>query len=201
MSQGVVVTDFDTGFASPDPPPRPIEYADADASGWWVSVVGGIIMVLLGLWVLTNLYDSVVVLAWLVGLSLIFAGALEILALHGEPGIGWAVWVSGGLLIAAGIAVLVWPDITLWALAVVAGIALLAAGAVRVAVALASRDQADFGLQLGLGVLGVALGVVVLVWPEATLVVLAFILGIRFLVTGVVAIGVGWQLRHVAHAH
>jgi uncharacterized membrane protein HdeD (DUF308 family) len=40
---------------------------------------------------------------------------------------------------------------------------------------------------------------VVLVWPEATLVVLAFILGIRFLVTGVVAIGVGWQLRHFAH--
>jgi uncharacterized membrane protein HdeD (DUF308 family) len=202
MSQGAVVTDFDAGFASPDPPPppRPIEYAEADASGWWVSVVGGLIMVLLGLWVLTNLYDSVVVLAWLVGLSLIFAGALEILALHGEPGIGWAVWISGGLLVAAGIAVLVWPDITLWALAVVAGIALVAAGAVRVAVALGSRDQADFALQLGLGVLGVALGVVVLVWPEATLVVLAFILGIRFLVTGVVAIGVGWQLRHFAHA-
>jgi uncharacterized membrane protein HdeD (DUF308 family) len=146
MSQGAVVTDFDAGFASPDPPPppRPIEYAEVDASGWWVSVVGGLIMVLLGLWVLTNLYDSVVVLAWLVGLSLIFAGALEILALHGEPGLGWAVWISGGLLVAAGIAVLV--------------------------------------------------------WPEATLVVLAFILGIRFLVTGVVAIGVGWQLRHFAHA-
>ena len=196
------MTDFDAEFTSPapPPPPRPIEYADADTRGWWVSVVGGLLLVLLGLWVLTNLYESVVVLAWLVGLSLIFAGALEILALHGEPGIGWAVWVSGGLLIAAGIAVLVWPDITLWALAVVAGIALLAAGAVRVAVALASRDQADFGLQLGLGALGVALGVVVLVWPEATLVVLAFILGIRFLVTGVVAIGVGWQLRHFAHA-
>ena len=73
------MTDFDSGFASadPTPPPRPIEYADVDASGWWVSVVGGLIMVLLGLWVLTNLYDSVVVLAWLVGLSLIFAGALE----------------------------------------------------------------------------------------------------------------------------
>jgi uncharacterized membrane protein HdeD (DUF308 family) len=194
------VTEYDSGFASadPPPPPRPIEYADVDASGWWVSVVGGVIMVLLGLWVLTNLYDSVVVLAWLVGLSLIVAGTLEILALHGEPGMGWAVWVSGALLIAAGVAVVAWPDITLWALAVVAGIALVAAGAVRVAVALSVRDQPDFALQLGLGALGVALGVVVLVWPEATLVVLAFVLGIRFLVTGVVAIGVGWQLHRLA---
>ena len=194
------MTEYDSGFASadPPPPPRPIEYADVDASGWWVSVVGGVIMVLLGLWVLTNLYDSVVVLAWLVGLSLIVAGTLEILALHGEPGMGWAVWVSGGLLIAAGVAVVAWPDITLWALAVVAGIALVAAGAVRVAVALSVRDQPDFALHLGLGALGVALGVVVLVWPEATLVVLAFILGIRFLVTGVVAIGVGWQLHRLA---
>ncbi len=194
------MTEYDSGFASadPPPPPRPIEYADVDASGWWVSVVGGVIMVLLGLWVLTNLYDSVVVLAWLVGLSLIVAGTLEILALHGEPGMGWAVWVSGALLIAAGVAVVAWPDITLWALAVVAGIALVAAGAVRVAVALSVRDQPDFALQLGLGALGVALGVVVLVWPEATLVVLAFVLGIRFLVTGVVAIGVGWQLHRLA---
>ena len=120
------MTDFDAEFTSPapPPPPRPIEYADADPSGWWVSVVGGILMVLLGLWVLTNLYESVVVLAWLVGISLIVTGIVEVLALHGETGAGWAVWLSGGLLVAAGIVVMVWPDITLWVLAMLAGIAL-----------------------------------------------------------------------------
>jgi uncharacterized membrane protein HdeD (DUF308 family) len=196
------VTDFDAGFTSPapPPPPRPIEYADADASGWWVSVVSGIVLVLLGLWVLTNLYDSVVVLAWLVGISLIVAGVVELLALHGEAGWGLAVWISSGLLIAAGIVVLVWPDITLWALAVLAGIAFLLAGLVRIALAFADRSAPDFALQLGIGALGVVLGIAVLVWPDATLVVLAFLLGIKFIVTGVIAIGVGWQLHRLARA-
>lgn len=194
------MTDFDGGFvnANPPPPPRPIEYADADTSGWWISLLGGIALVVLGVWMLTNLYESVVVLAWLVGISLIVAGAVELLALHGTPGAGWVVWLSSGLLIAAGIAVLVWPDITLWAIAVLAGIGLLLAGATRILLALADRDQPDFALQLGIGAVGIVLGVLVLAWPDATLVVLAVLLGIRFIVTGVVAIGVGWQLRRVA---
>jgi uncharacterized membrane protein HdeD (DUF308 family) len=196
------VTDFDAGFTSPapPPPPRPIEYAEADTSGWWVSLVSGIVLVLLGLWVLTNLYDSVVVLAWLVGISLIVAGVVELLALHGEAGMGFAVWISSGLLIAAGIAVLVWPDITLWALAVLAGIAILLAGLVHLALAFADRGAPDFAFQLGVGALGVVLGIVVLVWPDATLVVLAFLLGIKFIVTGVIAIGVGWQMHRLARA-
>jgi uncharacterized membrane protein HdeD (DUF308 family) len=196
------VTDFDAGFTSPapPPPPRPIEYAEADTSGWWISLVSGIVLVLLGLWVLTNLYDSVVVLAWLVGISLIVAGVVEFLALHGEAGMGVAVWISSGLLIAAGIVVLVWPDITLWVLAVLAGIAILLAGLLHIALAFADRSAPDFALQLGIGALGVVLGIAVLVWPDATLVVLAFLLGIKFIVTGVIAIGVGWQMHRLARA-
>ena len=152
----------------------------------------------LGVWLLTNLYDSVTVLAWLVGVSLIVSGIIEVLALHGERGIGFAVWLSGGLLVAAGIVVLVWPDITLWALAVLAGIGLILAGVLRVVVALTERDQPDFVVNLAIGVLGVVLGAMVLAWPEATLVVLAVLLGIRFVVSGVVAIGMGWQLHRMA---
>jgi uncharacterized membrane protein HdeD (DUF308 family) len=92
----------------------------------------------------------------------------------------------------------VWPDITLWALAVLAGIGLLLAGVTRILLAFADRDQPDFALQLGIGAIGIVLGVLVLAWPDATLVVLALLLGIRFIVTGVVAIGVGWQLRRIA---
>jgi uncharacterized membrane protein HdeD (DUF308 family) len=52
--------------------------------------------------------------------------------------------------------------------------------------------------QLAVGGLGIVLGVVVLAWPEATLVVLAVILGLRAIGTGLVAIGIGWQLRRFA---
>ena len=52
--------------------------------------------------------------------------------------------------------------------------------------------------QLGLGGLTVALGIVILVWPGQTLVVLAVLLGIRAIGSGLVAIGVGWQMRRFA---
>ena len=194
------MTDFDAGFTTPEPPrpPTPVEYVDVDASGWWLSIIGGLALLLLGIWIITNLYDSVVVLAWLVGAALIVAGVLEVLALHGEHDIGWAVWISGALLVAAGIAVLVWPDITLWAIAVVAGLGLLVAGVVRVIVAFVDRDEPDFVLNLAIGAVGIVLGALVLAWPEATLTVLALVLGIRFVVSGVVAIGLGWQLHRLS---
>ena len=195
------MSDIGAGFGQAvPPPPRPIEYSDADTRGWWISVLGGIALVALGIWLLTNLFESVVVLAWLVGISLIVAGVVELLALHEEDGIGAASWVASGLLVAAGIAVLVWPDITLWALAVLTGLVLVFAGALRVVLALADRDRADMPLQLGLGGLTIALGVLVVAWPDATLVVLAVLLGVRAIGSGVVAIGVGWQLRRLSAA-
>ncbi len=194
------MSDFDAEFGSPapPPPPRPIEYANVDASGWWLSVLGGLALIVLGVWLLTNLFESVVVLAWLVGISLIVAGVTEIVALHGERGIGWAAWIAGGLLVAAGIAVMVWPDITLWAIAVLAGIGLVLAGLMEVALALSDRDRSDMPFALGLGGITIALGIIVLVWPEATLVVIAVLLGIRAIGSGLVAIGVGWQMRRFA---
>jgi uncharacterized membrane protein HdeD (DUF308 family) len=193
------VSDVDAGFGSAvPPPPRPIEYTDVETGGWWVSILGGIALIVLGVWLLTNLYDSVVVLAWLVGISLIVGGVVEVMALHGEEGVGWLAWVAGAVLVAAGVAVLAWPDITLWALAVMAGVGLILAGLLRVLVALTQRDRSDMPLQLGLGGLGLALGAVVIAWPGATLLVLAVLIGVRAIAIGLVAIGVGWQLRRLA---
>lgn len=192
------MTDYDAGFDAVPPPPRPIEYADRDARGWWISVLGGLALIVLGVWLLTNLFESVTVLAWLIGISLIVAGIVEVLALHAVREVAVAAWISGGLLVAGGIAVLVWPDATLWALAVVAGLVLLLAGILRVVVALADRDSGDMPLQLGLGGLTAALGILVLVWPGQTLVVLAILLGLRAIGSGLVAIGVGLQMRRLA---
>lgn len=195
------MSDIDAGFGQAvPPPPRPVGYTDADTSGWWISVLGGLALVALGVWLLTNLFESVVVLAWLVGISLIVAGIVEMLALHGTHDAGVAPWVAGGLLVAAGIAVMVWPDVTLWAIAVLAGLGLVFAGVVEVLLALADRDRADMPLHLALGGLTVALGVLVVAWPGATLVVLAVLLGIRAIGSGLVAIGIGWQLRRLAAA-
>jgi uncharacterized membrane protein HdeD (DUF308 family) len=180
----------------PPPPPRPIEYRDVDATGWWASLLVGVLLVGLGIWMLTNLFDSVVVLAWIAGVSLIVGGIVEVTALGGR--LGWIAWLDAALLVGAGVVLLVWPDITLWALAVLAGAALMAAGAFRMVAALYNRDDPNWTLDLGIGGFGLALGTVVLVWPDATLIVLAVSLGIRAIATGLVAIGTGWQMHRLA---
>jgi uncharacterized membrane protein HdeD (DUF308 family) len=187
----------DTGVPVP-PPPRPIELRDADGDDWLLSVLAGVVLVAVGVWMLANLYESVTVLAVLVGLSLIVGGIVEAVALGGAGGLGPVAWVAGGLLVAAGIVVLAWPDATLWTIAILAGAALIVAGLVRAAAALAHRERPDWPAGLAVGVLGVVVGAVVLAWPGATLVVLAIVFGIRAVATGLVAIGVGWQLHRLA---
>ena len=181
------------------PPPRPIEYRDLDDSGWAISVLAGVVMVAFGVWLLTNLFESVVVLAVLAGVTLIIGGIAQVVALGGERGVGWPAWLAAGVLVAAGVAVAAWPDITLWALAVVAGGALVAAGVVRIVTALVLGDGgSDRALAIALGGAAIVVGLVVLAWPGATLVVLAIALGLQAVATGLVAIVAGWRLHRLA---
>jgi len=183
--------------ASVPPPPRPVEYRDVDPRSWWIPMLAGLALVVFGLWLLTNLYESVTVLAVLVGVSLIVGGFVEAAALS-EYDLGWVAWAAGAVLVVAGAVVLVWPDITLWVLAVAAGAALLVTGLLRAGWALSQRRiRPDWGLQLGIGLVGTVVGLIVLAWPDATLVVLAVLVGIRAVVHGLVAIGIGWHLRRL----
>jgi uncharacterized membrane protein HdeD (DUF308 family) len=180
------------------PPPRPIEQRDLATRGWWMPLLVGVLLVGLGIWMLTNLYDSVVVLAWIVGASLIVGGIVEVAAFGDRQRLGWVAWLGALLLVVAGIVVLVWPDITLRVLAVLAGAALVVAGALRLVTALYNRHDPGWTLDLGIGGFGIALGAVVVSWPDATLIVLAVSLGIRAVATGLVAIGTGWQMHQLA---
>jgi uncharacterized membrane protein HdeD (DUF308 family) len=192
------MTSYDGRGNAIPPPPRPIEYRDVDASGWWASLLIGVVLVGLGVWMLTNLFESVVVLAWIAGVSLIVGGIVEVAALGGRQAHGWLAWLGALLLIGAGVVVLVWPDITLWVLALLAGATLMVAGLFRIVMALYNRDDPGWTLDLGIGGFGVALGAVIMAWPDATLVVLAVSLGIRAIATGLIAIGAGWQMHRLA---
>jgi uncharacterized membrane protein HdeD (DUF308 family) len=191
---------YDADFgASIPPPPRPIEYRDVDDRGWWLSILVGIALVAVGLWLITNLFESVTVLALLVGVSLVVGGIAEIVTLGGRGGLGWAAWAAGALVMIAGIVVLAWPHPTLWALAVMAGAALVIMGAVRIGTALEGhRSEPDWPVQLGIGVVSLVVGALVLAWPQATLEILAFLLGVRAIISGLVAIGTAWQIHRLA---
>ena len=79
----------------------------------------------------------------------------------------------------------------------VAGLGLTISGAVTIVGALVGGPDGR-GLRLALGALSLVVGRAVLAWPDATVLVLALLIGFRTLVNGVVSIGIGLNIRRYA---
>jgi uncharacterized membrane protein HdeD (DUF308 family) len=169
---------------------------DRATSGWWLFLALGVLSAVVGVILLFNISDAVRTLALLVAFGLIIEGLGELLAVgRYRTTLGM---ISGGLLIVGGVLAMVWPGITLWALAVIVGIDLLISGAARV---MGAMDRPDgWGWLLAGGVLSLAAGVVSLIWPGATVLVLAILLGIRLLAFGLAEIAFALSLHEVRRA-
>jgi len=88
--------------------------------------------------------------------------------------------------IVLGVIMLVWPGITLLAVAMLFGIALIVAGFYRIAFGATVRVRASFRWLMGiLGVLMVVAGVLCLARPVATLVFIAIMIGIAWIFEGI----------------
>jgi uncharacterized membrane protein HdeD (DUF308 family) len=178
------------------PPPRPAEYEGMDkSSGTWLIVVG-VLLVGLGIVLLANPFAAIWILGVLIGVSLIIGGVAEIASGRQSGRPAWPAWLGGGLIIIGGIVAAFWPDATVWVLAVIVGVVLAVSGAVAIVTAFAGPSD-DRGPRLAFGVVSLVIGLIVLVWPEATLTVLAILIGLRTLINGLLAIGIGVKVRRL----
>ena len=110
------------------PPPRPAEYEGMDKSTGTMLIVVGVLLVGLGIVLLINPFAAIWILGVLIGVSLIIGGVAEIASGRQGAGPAWPAWVGGGIIIIGGIVAAVWPDATVWVLAVVAGVVLAVFG-------------------------------------------------------------------------
>jgi uncharacterized membrane protein HdeD (DUF308 family) len=97
----------------------------------------------------------------------------------------WLLLLVGLLCAAAGVIVLVQPDISLATLAVVAGIFLLIDGVYDVIVAIADRTEGSGMLAL-VGVISAIVGIILVRHPTGSVVAIALLLGIWLVCIGVV---------------
>lgn len=108
--------------------------------------------------------------------------------LAGAHKAGGIVIAAGAISIVVGLLAIVYPDITLLALAIFAGINLILVGVMSLIDAFSpDADAGSKALSAILGVLGLIAGLVVLRRPGETLLALVLVLGIWLIVSGVVA--------------
>jgi len=100
----------------------------------------------------------------------------------------WALGLNGLLSIALGVVILVWPGISLDALVIVFGAYALATGAVSFFYAFTSGAANERGWLIVSGLLGIAVGIAVLVWPSISALALLYVIGAYAIALGIIAI-------------
>jgi len=101
----------------------------------------------------------------------------------------WALGLNGLLAIALGVLILVWPGISLFALTIVFGAYAAATGVVGLAMAFTAQAKNERGWLVFSSLLGIAVGVMVLVWPSISALALLYVIGAYAVSLGVIAVG------------
>jgi uncharacterized membrane protein HdeD (DUF308 family) len=100
----------------------------------------------------------------------------------------WALGLNGLLSVALGVVILVWPGISLDALVIVFGAYALATGGVSFFYAFTSGASSERGWLIVSGLLGIAVGIVVLVWPSISALALLYVIGAYAIALGIIGI-------------
>ncbi len=172
-----------------------VEVRGISPNMWILWLVLGVVSIGVGIWLLLSPRAAVATLAVLLALALFLNGLGELVAAvdRRRP---WVGYLLGGLFLLAGIVVLLRPGKSLWFLAVFVGISIIVTGLVQVGLAIADRDVMRYwGFLAAVGAIGVVVGILAIVWPDITVFVLAFLIGIRLIFFGVVQLAVASQLR------
>ena len=163
---------------------------------WWLFLVVGVISILAG--ILAIVYPDITLLALgiIVGVGLLFIGALDIAeAIGGAPDSRTLTSIVGVLSIIAGIVCLRRPGESLLALIVVLGVYLIVAGIVRFIRSFSELE--DRAALMLLGIIDAIIGILILSLPKLSLVTLAVLFALSLMIRGAFMVYVAFKLRSV----
>jgi uncharacterized membrane protein HdeD (DUF308 family) len=168
--------------------------------GWVLAF--GVVTLLIGVAALVWPGRTLIVVAVLFGIQLIVTGIFRFAAAFASDdltgGTRVLLAVLGVFSLIIGLYAVRHVLITLLALALLLGIFWIISGAVELFTALSRRGMRGRGWTATMGILSVLAGIVVLVYPGITLVVLAVVLGVWLLVFGAMQIFLAFQIRSLA---
>lgn len=161
---------------------------------WWTHVLLGLVVIALGVFALASEINAVSTMIALVGVLLLCSGGAEIAIGSTSLPRSWLAIVAGTASIMLGTCALAWPGATLYVVAIFVGISLLAWGVYDVCRSVTDSVVKPRLAALVLGLALAALGVLVLVHPTFSAVVLGMLVGTFLIIQGVLSFGVGLRL-------
>jgi uncharacterized membrane protein HdeD (DUF308 family) len=180
----------------------PIEtVVGAFTQNWWLFLVRGIAAIAFGVISIVWPDISLTAIAILFGIYALIDGAGAIWAAF-QKGLDtqhrWFFGLEGVAAIIVGVISLVIPEITALSLVILIGIWGIATGVAEIGAAIRLRKMIQDEWVLGLlGVLSILTGVVILVWPDAGAVAIAWVIGVYAIVFGIGLIMLAMRLRKV----
>jgi uncharacterized membrane protein HdeD (DUF308 family) len=169
--------------------------AERIASNWWRLLLNGAVLIVAGV-LIFSIDWSIRSLSTFIGALFIFEGIAAALTAGFDVGARRTNVLTGLLSIGAGIAIIVWPTPGLIAVAVFLGAWLIVVGTLTITGAFAVRKlMSDWWLWLITGLLEVALGVLALADPGATLAALITVAGIWAVAIGVMRVILAFQVK------
>ena len=182
---------------------HPLEFAEGEArqatGWWWLSVLLGLVSIALGATALASRISAIATLVAVFAVFLMFTGIVEFVLGLSSRRVSWLAVVTGAVSMVAGVVVLIWPNISLFALAVIVGVSLLCWGVYHLYLSFADPVIRPRAVTLVGGLACSALGVLALAWPGISIVVLAVLVGVFLIVYGVFAFVAGLRLLDLHH--
>ncbi|WP_315097306.1 DUF308 domain-containing protein [uncultured Cellulomonas sp.] len=169
---------------------------------WWLPVVRGVVLLVLGLLMLVQPLGTVKALVWVFGIFAIVDGLVAVAQWLGnrrEPGSGWWL-ISGAVGIAFGVIAVVWTGPTAQVVFYLIALWVLVLGILSVIAAVVLYRSRDIGWYwvLTFGLVAFLFGLLLIMNPQTSVSIIVVLLGLFAFVEGVVLIVSGFATKQLA---
>jgi uncharacterized membrane protein HdeD (DUF308 family) len=181
----------------PEEPGPQLPPAFAASTGWQAMVFVGIVTVILGLVISLHPSGSLNVIAVLIGVLLVISGIFNLVRAF-DKAETHRIWlgIAGLLLVVIGVILIRHLNLTVALVGLVVGVTWIVQGLASLVTAFSGGPGERRGWWIFFGLIGLIAGIVVVAVPTTSVTVLAVLVGIWFIVTGLVEIVGGFMQRH-----
>lgn len=166
----------------------------------WALLLIGLVTLAVGIFLVADPSETLEVIVRIIGIFLLVDGLIVVIAaIVGRVESRGLLGVVGVLSVIAGLVLVKRPEESIAVVVLIVGVWLVVAGVARFLIAFGVGRE-ERGGSIAIAVIDVIAGIVILAWPGPSAKTFAVILGIVFIIRGLIYVWAGWQLRRIAKA-